>query len=176
MNYFLLSQDRDYKRTPQIKNFISIALRKDFTPENCKRIKDINIVDASSDAPLTYIDLLDTQAFLVSAAVKKVLMMYDPALRFKMFCLLNKSVQGGENGEYYAPIFRRIDCLSPNSKCNLDKSHIEKMVLFKHKIGCAPFFCVDRIQKEAVIVRLDAAESLLRRNLRGLKFEKVEVE
>lgn len=176
MKYFLLSQDRDYKRIPQIKNFNAIAMRKDFTPENCKRIKDINVVDVSSADPINYIDLLDMQAYLVSAKIKKVLMMYDASLRFKMFCLLNKAVNGGENGEYYAPIFRRIDCMSPSSKCNLDKSHIEKMVLYKDKISHAPFFCVDRIKKEAVVVRLDVGESLLRRELRGLKFEKIEVE
>lgn len=177
MNYFILSQDRRYtRRLPTIEKFNQLAMRNDFTRENSKKIEDINVVQASSPEPLDYIDLMDHQVFIVSKEVKKIFLMYEPSIYFKMFCMLNNKVNDGQTGEYYAPIFREIDCVSPKSEFNLDKSHIKKLVLFKRKISHFPIFRISKIKKETIIVRLDVAESLLRRKLRGLNFEPVEVQ
>lgn len=176
MDYFLLRQDQRYRQVPSMENFYDLARRKDFTIHNCHKIKDINLARASSPDSLDYIDILDRHVYLVSKEVKKVFLLYDPSLQFKMFCLLNQRVEGGEAGEYYAPIFPEVDCVSPKSEFNLDKSHIKRLVLFKRKIAHFPLFRVANINKESMIVRLDVLESLLRRKLRGLLFSPVEVE
>lgn len=177
MQYFLLKQNREYSRTPSIQNFNSSGfMRKDFTPHNCQKIEDINMVMSPSKEPLEYLDVLDTQVFLVGKEVKKVFSLYDPSIRFKMFIMMNKLIEGGQTGEYYAPILRQIECVAPTSEFNRDTSHIKKLVLFENKISHLPIFRVGGIKAEATIVRLDVAESLIRREFQGLKFEKVEVE
>lgn len=177
MEYFRLSQDRRYSSNiPNIQNFLKIGMRLDFTMKNHHKIKAVNTVIASAPEPLDYIDILDMQVFLVGKELKKVFLLYDPSMQFKMFCLLNQKVKEGETGEYYAPIFREIDCVSPKSTHNRDKSHFEKMVLFERKISHFPIFRVGNVKMEAVIVRLDVMESLMRRKLRGMKFEQVEVD
>lgn len=175
MEYFLIKQDRRYTRTPSIENFNRIAYRWEFTMEKCRKIEDMNMTTASSPERLDYLDILDTQVFLVSKEAKKMFTLYDPTLRYKMFIMLNKKIPGGETGEYYAPIFRQVDCVAPESEFNLDKSHIKKLVLFQRKISHIPVFRVGKIKAEATIVRLDLAERLMRRNLRGFLLEKVEV-
>lgn len=176
MDYFILRQDRRYNYTPTIENLNQVAYRWDFTMKNCHKIEDVNLVSASSPTHLNYIDLLDRQIFLISKEMKKLFLLYEPTLRFKMFILLNKKVNGGETGEYYAPIFREVDCVSPASEFNLDKSVIKKLVLFEQKIQHLSIFRIGSIKAEAIIVRLDVVESLLRRNMSGLQFTKVEVE
>lgn len=178
MEYYHLLQDRRYNTNciPHIQKFNAIGMRKDFTTKNCYKIKDVNTAIVSSPNPLAYIDLIDEQVFFISNEMKSVFLFYEPSLQFKRFCLRNQKANRGESRDYYAPIFREIDCLSPRSKYNLDKSHFDHMVIFKRKISHCPIFCVGRINAEAVIVRLDVVESLLRRKLRGLKFYPVEVE
>lgn len=177
MEYFRLSQDRRYiHRIPHIQNFNKIGMRKDFTVREHRKINSVNTVIASSPEPLDYIDVLDTQVFLVGKEIKKVFLLYDPSMVFKMFCLVNQAVSNGAAGEYYAPIFREADCVSPKSRFNRDKSHFEKLALFRRKIAHFPIFRVANINTEVVIVRLDVAESLLRRKLRGMKFERIEVD
>lgn len=177
MQYFLLKQNRDYSQTPSIENFHGRGfMRKNFTPSGCKKIEDINMVMSPSKEALQYLDVLDTQVFLVSKEVKKVFSLYDPSMRFKMFIMMNNLIAGGQTGEYYAPIFREVECASPSSEFNLDKSYIKKLALIESKVSHLPIFRVGGIRAEATIVRLDVAESLMRRKFLGLKFEKVGVE
>lgn len=176
MDYFILRQDRRYTRTPTIEQLNKVAFRWDFTMKNCNKIEDVNMMEASSAEHLNYIDLLDRQVFLISKEMKKLFLLYEPTLQFKMFILLNKKVNGGETGEYYAPICREVDCVSPASEFNLDKSVIKNLVLFEQKIQHLSIFRVGSIKAEAIIVRLDVVESMLRRNMHGLQLTKVGVE
>lgn len=177
MQYFLLKQDRSYNETPTIQRFNSSGFfRKNFTPRYCDKIKDINMVMSPSDLPIEYLDILDMQVLLVSKEVKQLFSLYDSALRFKMFVMLNNLRRSEQAVEYYAPILREIECVAPTSEFNLDTSYIKRLVLFENKIRHLPIFRVGGILAEAMIVRLDVAESLLRRGFWGLDLAKVEVE
>lgn len=165
MDYFRLCQDHRYEHVPMIEDLRSVATRRDMTSQNASRIQDRNIVFAISEQAQEYLDILDTQIFLVNQQVKKVIEIYDAAIPFKFFCILNSRLS--LNFDYYAPVLPMLDALSPNSETNLDKSYLKKIVLLKEKIQDRPIFKLDKVRTEAVFIRLDVAESILRRTYHG---------
>ncbi len=72
---------------------------------------------------------------------------------------------------YYAPIFQRISCLSSESQWNRWGNRVEKCVLDREAIGDAGIFRVGGTENRIVVIRLDVAESLLRRGIMDFKLE-----
>lgn len=173
MDYFILSQDKRYLRTPFFQDFNGLIWRKNLTTSGSQKIPDVNSLFANSEQEQDLIDILDGQLFLVSNIVKQVFLLYETSIRFKMFCVLNQL--RNEVGEYYAPIFRDVDCISDESQFNLDKSFIKKLVLKKEMLKNYAIFRVAGLRCDIIIIRLDVAESLLRRKIRGMKLQRVEV-
>lgn len=165
MDYFRLCQDRRYLHTPFVDNLRSIATRKDMTLQNASRIEDYNVVFTSSKQHQDYLDVLDIQLFMICEQVKDVFDLYDASIPYKIFSILN--VRQNLHFSYYAPVLPMLDALSPNSETNLDKSYLKKIVLLKEKIQDRPIFKLDGVRTEAVFIRLDVAESILRRTYHG---------
>lgn len=174
MDYFWIHQDKRYTDPPFIQGFSPCFLRRDFTPENASKVEVNNVVFAPSQKKQNFIDLVDIQLFLVSDKVKKVFSMYDKYLPWKQFCILNNVRNDSCN--YFVPILQEIPCVSEKSKLNMDKSCINKLILKKDRIQDHPFFRAGKLNTEAVVIRLDVAESLLRRRVEGIIFERVGVE
>ena len=73
------------------------------------------------------------------------------------------------------PIFEKIEALSEESEFNLDRTVVKKIVLDKDKINGIKIFQIKESSKTLIVIRLDVAESLLRRHFRGIKLERLEV-
>lgn len=144
MDYFILQQDYRYYQYPNIVGFNEQYNRRDFVSENAYKIPDRNIVFSNISQKVNYIDYLNTPIILISEKIKKVFSMYDKSLLYKYFCILNN--QTSEYGNYYVPIVNTQKEI--NGKC---------IVKLEQQKG------------EFIVVRLDVAESLLRRNVRGVK-------
>lgn len=166
MEYFWLRQDHRCLHTPVMKDFYNKMSRRDFRVETAHQIPERNIMFCDADNKLEFADILDGQLFLVSKTVKQVFQMYERNLTFKFFCLLNN--RSGEYANYYAPILPFIDCLSKGGSGSRNS-----IVLNRAAIASAPVFRVENQDREIVVVRLDLAESLLRRRLRGLELIRI---
>lgn len=143
MEYFIMKQDIRHYPVPHIQDFHEKFNKKDFTTENAYKIPDRNVAFSDSIDHIKFIDYLESPIILISKNMKKVFSMYAKDIQYKQFCILNNKV--GDYGIYYAPIIDISD-----------------------EIGKT---CIARIklqQKEALVVRLDVAESLLRRNIDGI--------
>lgn len=171
MEYFWLRQEHGYLHTPVIKGFHENLRRKDFTVEAALKIPERSIVYCDSEEKQDFIDILDGQLFLVSKAVRHVFQMYEKSITYKFFCFLNNIT--GEYANYYAPIIPAIDCLAENSFVRKDDVKIKIKIKIK-AIGTASIFRVENKEKDMVVVRLDAAESFLRRNLQGIELIRLE--
>ena len=143
MEYFIMKQDIRYYPVPHIQNFNEKFHRQDFTTENAYKIPDRNVVFSDSIDHLKFIDYLESPIILISKNIKKVFSMYAKNIQYKQFCVLNNKV--GDYGVYYAPIMDTTDA-------------VENKCIARVKLQ----------QKEALVVRLDVAESLLRRNMDGI--------
>lgn len=172
MDYFWIKEDKSYMHTPVITNLNDIVNRRAaMSLENASNISDINVGFARSERPLNYVDVLDDQLFLVSDGVKKVFSIYARSLQFKTVCILNNL--DGSSCNYYAPLFTSIDCLPDEYKAVRNRNKLEKLIIKASAAEDYSVFKIAGIDTDIVIIRLDVAESLLRRNIRKLELERV---
>lgn len=168
MEYFILKQDKRYINPPSIKDLYSLLRRKELCRKEEHKIPQRNIVFATSERKLDFLDVLDDQIFLVTDKVKKVISIYEPTAVYKTFCILNN--RKNEYGLYYAPILPEVNCVYVTNGLGQKRT----LLLDRKKAGIHGFFRATGTEKETTVVRLDAAESLLRREVRGMVLEKIE--
>lgn len=174
MEYFRIRQDSRYLFTPVFSNPGEVMQRrKSVSLENADRIQDVSVLFADSPHLLDFPDILDRQFFLVSMEAKKVFAMYEPSMIFKNVCILNN--ERDEYGQYALPLFRELDCLAEGSEVSPDRTYIKRLRI-RQQGGLDSIFKVAGLMTDAVIIRLDVAESLLRRGIRRFALERVEVE
>lgn len=161
MEYFWIRQDSRYIHTPMIVDFYQSMRRQNFTVDKAYKIPDYNVVFCDTDKEWDRIDVLDSQVFMVSEMVRHVFQMYEKNIRYKFFCCLNNKKE--EYANYYAPVIPELDCLA-EKKTNGIK---------REKIGTSSIFRVKNPEREMVIVRLDVAESLLRRGVKGIEWKRM---
>lgn len=174
MNYYLLKQDVRYLNTPRLMNVFKKIDFRNINLVNAHKIQDIIIFNVNCDDETKYIDVLDTQLFLISESMKKTIEKYNSEIIFKVIPLIDLPHERQEN--YYLPIIEDINCLSEKSEFNLNKTVVKKIVLDNEKIKGKKIFKIKESQKPLIVVRLDVAESLLRRKFKGIYLERLEIE
>lgn len=165
MDYFWIKQDRRYVNALNMEGFYQKMRRKDFTLATADKIPDRNVMYCDAIEKQESPDILDQQVFLVSAPVKRVFQMYEKNITYKFFCLLNNIT--GDYFIYYAPIFPCVNCIT---SIKPDRSNITVNLHAINEMGIFRAECQD---KDIIIVRLDVAESLMRRNLKGIDFKRI---
>lgn len=164
MDYFVMSQDQRLLNAAKLKQPISPGPRwgaantKIFYVQEGKRVE--------------YPDYMETPMMLISENLKRMMSKYQPDIRFETIVLIEK--ESGFQKVYYAMTVPEIECASGESI--YDKSgNLAEFVLDQAKVGHARIFCAGDYQKK-LIVRLDVAESILRRQSHGIWFDKLKVE
>ncbi|MFF2484380.1 imm11 family protein [Paenibacillus sp. NPDC058071] len=174
MDYFILKQDERYANTPTL-----LEVRQKIDSRNVNRFQAGNIPDTvvfqvAADAESQFLDILDRQLFLVSDKLKRVIEMYAPGTLFKMIPLID--ARNRKQQIYYMPIFEEVEALGPSSELNLDRSVIKKLVLRREKVQGKKIFALQEGEQTIVIVRLDVAESIMRRGFTGTKLVRAAME
>jgi hypothetical protein len=118
-----------------------------------------------------YVDFIDGKINLVSDKLKYILKKYDEEIFFKPVVLLDGKAENQELYWFIVP--KEVDCLAEETQFNKDGS-LKKLVIDKRKIGKAKIFTIKGVLENLLIVRLDAAESILRRDFTGIKLKKLE--
>ncbi|WP_297429477.1 DUF1629 domain-containing protein [Clostridium sp.] len=173
MDYFLLKQDERCKCIPQIVNWFDVINTKNLNLANADKIKDIIVLYLKSNNDNNYIDILDYPFFLVSEDMKNIIEKYDPNIIFKMVFLTD--FKNSIDKVYYLTILEEVEALSDDAEMNLNKTVVKKLILNEEKIKNKKIFKLKESSKPMIIVRLDAAESLLRRDFNGICLERIEV-
>ena len=174
MDYFLLKQDERYTNTPRLMDLFNKVDVRNINLLKAHKIEDIIIFKVKVDGKSEFLDILDNQLFLISKAMKEVIEKYDSGILFKTLALIDQLHNKQEN--YYLPIVEELDALSDAAELNLNKTVVKKLILNKEKIHGKKIFKIKESSKTLIVVRLDVAESLLRRNFKGIKLERLEVE
>ena len=173
MEYFLLKQDERYTYIPELKELYKKLNIKDINLLNQHKIDDIIIFYIKSEKNTEFLDVLNRQLFLISEKMKDILEKYKANIVFKMFPLID--YDNSKQEIYYLPIFEEIEALSEDAELNLNKTVVKKLILNKEKIRDKKIFKIKESSKTLVIVRLEVAESILRRDLKGIILERVEI-
>lgn len=172
MDYFLLKQDKRYKNVPVLKDVQKSIDFRNINLLNAHKIEDVTTLYVNGDENTSYLDVLDDKLYLISEDLQEILQKYAPAAIFKMVFLID--FDHDQQGNYYLPIFEEVEALSEESEFNLDKSVIKKLVLDAEKIKGKKIFKIKESDKTLIVVRLDVAESILRRDFEGICLERVE--
>jgi hypothetical protein len=164
--YFLLSQDRRYTLTPRIIGLSYVLDRRDVSPGNMHRLPKRVIVKAESQKEYDCPDVLDAGLFLVSDGVMDVFLLYDKRLPYRPAVLLcGETVQM----KYNLPVFGEAECLHGDSERNVyNRTVVKKIVLARDALGNRSVFRIAGTYYRHIVIRLDVAESLLRRKTRGI--------
>jgi hypothetical protein len=173
MNYFLLKQDEEYTNAPMLTDVFYRLDVRNINLLNAHKIDDILIFNVKCNENTEFLDILDRNLFLISEEMKKIIEIYDPGILFKTIPIID--LQHKKQGNYYMPIFEEIECLSERAELNLNKTVVKKIILDKEKIKGKKIFKIKESSKTLVVVRLDVAESLLRREFKGMCLQRLEI-
>jgi hypothetical protein len=169
-----LKQDERYTNTPRLMELFNKIDVRNINLLNAHKIEDIIIFKVSTSDRSEFLDIIANQLFLISKGMKEIIEKYDSGILFKTLVLIDQLHNKQEN--YYLPIVEELEVLSDASELNLSKTVVKKIILNKEKIQGKKIFKIKESSKTLIVVRLDVAESLLRRNFKGIKLERLEVE
>lgn len=117
-----------------------------------------------------YADYYDTPIPLIGEKVCRIMQKYQPDAVFHRVILVEK--QTGKQRAYYLLMPPEIECADKEASIYDAVGNIEKFVLREEKVGAQRIFAAKDYKKK-LIVGLDVAESILRRDSNGIWFEPV---
>lgn len=171
MDYFILKQDIKLENAVQIEGFNNTKkmtlLKKDEA-----EYSDCSNVPIICDENTVYPDFIQAPVLLISDELHKIFKMYENTVVYKLvfFTSLKMKLQ-----KVYRLVFPElIDALSDKTTY-LKNGWVDKIVLDKNKIGDYKVFQIKAGVEYYFVISVEVAESVLKRNFMGIKFEKVEV-
>ncbi len=173
--YFLIGTDESYEPVP-----LMIDVRKSIKEEYLEEgesykqagISLVNIRD-SFDEQVKYPDIMDRGIFMLSDEAYEIFKLYEPATVIKRVLLMKEN--SNELYEYIIPILKRIDCLS-NRSTFIRGRYIDKGILIGKNIPDVALFKIPNVDGMCTVARLDFVESLLKRGMKGICLQTLEIE
>lgn len=171
MDYFLLKQDNRYTSTPQIINFFQRINSKDLNPLRSDNIPENNSFFVRSSENNRFLDIIDKPIFLVCEQMRNIMAKYNRNIIFKRVALIDR--ENKNQKIYNIPIWEEINALHEDSEIKFNV--VKKIVLDKEKVKNRKIFKIKESDKTLIVIRLDVAESLLRREFEGISLERLEI-
>jgi hypothetical protein len=172
MRYFMMKEDTMYANRPEILNWTKIIEARDLYKRDFSKIPKRIILEIKPNKDTDFLDIITLPFLLVSKKVYKLLQEFEPNLQYKEIILLDKKY--GKAEEYFLPLIKTISCLTEKTEFNLDHSVLKRVFINRKKIGDKCIFAFDEGPKNLIVIRLDVAESILRRNRYGFMLTEVE--
>ena len=174
MEYYLVKQNAVNPVRPLLKE--PEPYRYKLSKEDFEHLPDYatGYYRYSKDVELPAVLLQPT--FMVSPEVKKVIEMYDEMVQFKAVTILPNDFDKAKEASitYGIPWLRRYDCLHEESIV-LPEGTIKRLVIDHKKIPNVDIFQIKNTVQNKILVSLRMAESISRRNIYGITFERAEV-
>ncbi|TQR41803.1 hypothetical protein [Paenibacillus popilliae] len=170
MKYMVITGDNRITDAVQLPGAASI-IRSVMEQDVISKRDGIVHIDVKSSSRNEYVDYIESPVPIVSTRLQQLLLLYDANLFFKPVALLDQANQRQEM--YWLLIPDRIDCLSEASKLHPNKT-LKHLVIDIAKIGSSKFFQVDGLLETVIVIRLDVAESMLRRGFTGYRLQRVD--
>lgn len=172
MSYFLLKQDPTFTDAPTIINWYGKINEKNISIGKSHLLERRILLNVMPNKNLVFPPVLTNPFFLFTREIKKSVDLYEKRLAYKEIVLLDSENMKTEH--YYMPILPKVDCLSEQSTFNLDHSILLKAVIVKENIPPNAIFLLEGVGNRHIVIRLDLAESILRKSFLGIHLIPIE--
>lgn len=173
MKYFLIRTDEKNKIPYGINKNMAVDTRL-LTKEKFGRLPVWNVVEMNFPREGFFPDLICSPFLLLSDVFMETVMMYQPGTPHKGIKLWDRN--SGINETYSLAVLDELDCMSDETQYNSVGNRILRLVLDREKIGDKAVFKVKGHVSGGIVGRLDFVESILRRDVRGIRLVEIEVE
>lgn len=177
MKYFLLEENKKCVHKPVVSNWYTATKKQGIDIKKFHSIKDKVLLNLVSDKEIVVTSVLTHPLFMIHDSILNIVQKYEPNMPSKKIILLDS-----ENGFfelYHMPLLTYIDCMDiEKSVPNKAGGSYEKIVLDESKmqgLNKKSIFWIMGDESKVPIISLDIAESILRRDWRGLQLTEVEV-
>jgi len=166
VKYFKISEDRNIENLPVLIGFVDYIVK-------ARTIDDEdNIVRVKPKRSIKYTDYMDKTLLCVSDVFKSVVELYHHDYVYKTVVLLNKD-SGSQKLYWNIEMPDEAKCLSSKTTYYAHNGTLKDIVVNeKAAEGLSMFRIKDKLWN-TYIVRLDMAESLLRRGLYGFTLKEL---
>ncbi|WBF54501.1 serine protease [Lysinibacillus sp. JK80] len=174
MNYFILSQDERITNAVKPVGIAQVIKKEVLTIERMEELEELERqFPVLEKGEVVYIDLIEKPIMLISDAVKQLVEKYVPNMPFKAVVLTDmpKLMQT----LYWLVIPPRVRCLSAQTEFHLDGT-LKKLVIDEQLAAPYSFFQIEGIKEQFIVVNIELAESILRRDFRGIRLQKIQTE
>ena len=173
MEYFIISQDIAIPDQVLPVGILKVIDRESIKPENIRKMDELAVqFEIKENNKAVYVDFIENPVPLVSDRLKDILSKYEERIFFKPVLLAD--IKNTRQDVYWLLVPDSIECLSDKSEFNKNGT-VKNLVLDENKVRFRKVFKVKGILENLIIIRLDVAESLLRREFTGIKLKKAEI-
>ena len=141
--------------------------------ENAHKLPKRDLLFVKPYTEIKFPDVLSRSLFMVTNKVFDVIKLYEPTVYSKQVILLDGEHSKSET--YHLPILKYLDCLHSDTVWKPGTKHFNRLVLDKAKLGNTAIFRPMGASHTIAIIRLDVAESILRRDAKGIGLVPVEI-
>ncbi len=173
MKYFEIQDSPELKYAPKLKDWYGKFDVRDICPLGFPKLpeRELFLIEPSKNTVFT--DIILFPFFLISPMVREVIEMYREVCFYRDIILLDQ--MSGLSGVYYLPV------LDETRRIHLAGKHYKNGIcLSEHEPPNSKPVCIDRnlfwvrdTKKRHIVISMDMAESLIRRNVTGLGLREV---
>lgn len=173
MKYFEIQDSPELKYAPKLKNWYGKFDVRDISPLGFPKLPERELFFIESSENTIFTDIILFPFLLISPMVRDVIQMYREVCFCRDIILLDQ--QSGKSMVYYLPVldetrsvqvvgksFKNGVCLSEPELLNREKLYIDRNL-----------FWVRDKNKRHIVISMDMAESLIRRNVIGLGLREI---
>jgi len=168
MDYFIMRQDHRILYMPQLMLPKSLQL-DNITREQIESFQKTDIIYVKENQDNEYPGYIEKSIKLISNRIMRIMSKYQQNIIFKPVILIEK--ENNRQVEYHFMVPPEIECGEETSIRDA-VGNVKEFILDEKKVGSFRIFLA-RDYGNNLLVRLDVAESILRREVYGVSFEKV---
>lgn len=173
MKYFELTVDPELSNPVQIQEIDTQIYKNGISKEAFNAVKRLQVAYFDHSEQTEICDVLEAPAFMVSDALRRVFLLYEPEMEFKGVQLFANDMEDETAPLYWMPYIAPVSCMGVESR-KYPNGMLERLVLDRDApIGGRHIFRVADILEYKVIISLPVAESMIRRQLTGAAFKPV---
>lgn len=169
--YFIMEEDKRIQNRIRFKD-IESNVAYEFEDNELSQIQDISVLFMKGNCDSVYPDVIETPVFLVSDRLKVLLEPYDSDVFYRRVAL--NQVEERKQKMYWLLLTEKIECLDEKTEY-YPNGWNKRIVLNRKRIGTRRIFKVKGIMTPKILVHVDVAESIMRRDFDGISFHPVEL-